>query len=120
MAFTLAPKPVWVDFRVSGSATPLTISVKGKGPKKGTLGEVDQKLRRVKYTPGPKYCSLVGAPDKFEYEVRDATGKTATATAGVVVDCPDSVFTEDQFVTTSYGVPVDIFTTVEGGVKPYK
>jgi hypothetical protein len=61
-----------------------------------------------------------GSPDTFQYQVRDAAGNVATATAAVVVDCPDSVFTEDQFITSAVGIPVDITTPVGGGVPPYK
>jgi hypothetical protein len=77
-------------------------------------------VRSVEYTPAKRYCSMDGTPDTFTYQVKDATGKVATATAAVVVDCPDSVFTEDQFVTGPVGEPLEITTPVGGGVAPYK
>jgi hypothetical protein len=77
-------------------------------------------VRSVEYTPAKRYCSMDGTPDTFQYQVSDAAGNVASATAAVVVDCPDSVFTEDQFVTGAVGIPVDITTPVGGGVAPYK
>lgn len=53
-------------------------------------------------------------------QVKDSAGNIATATAKVVVDCPDAVYTEDQFAVTEVGTTVDVPTTVGGGVPPYK
>jgi hypothetical protein len=120
-AFAIAPAVVWVDFQVQGSDTPLVIDVlPGSGPRNGALGPIDQKRQRVKYTPDFSYCSLLGKADPFSYTVTDSKGKVATAKASVYIDCPDSVMTEDQFVTTEVLTPVDISAPVFGGAEPYK
>lgn len=77
-------------------------------------------VRSVEYTPAKRYCAMDGTPDTFQYTVTDAAGNSASATAAVVVDCPDAVFTEDQFITSEVGIPVEITTPVGGGVAPYK
>jgi hypothetical protein len=108
-AYTTAPAPVWVEFDVSGTYKPLVLSIVPRtGPKNGTLGTIDQRGQRVRYTPGPKYCSLSGRADIFEYMVKDTKGKTSKARAKVFVDCPDAVTTEDQFVTTEINTPIDV------------
>eukprot|EP00775_Hariotina_reticulata_P009164 gene9164-9331_t len=120
-AYTTAPAAVWVEFDVSGTYKPLTLSiVRGTGPRNGTLGTVDQRGQRVRYTPDFTYCSITGRPDVFEYMVTDTKGKTSKAKAKVFVDCPDAVTTEDQFATTEINTPIDITTPVSGGVRPYK
>eukprot|EP00775_Hariotina_reticulata_P010163 gene10163-10323_t len=117
----MAPAAVWVNFQVQGSDTPLVIGVvPGSGPRNGTLGTIDQKGQRVKYTPHPKYCSLAGKADPFNYTVTDSKGRVATARASVFIDCPNAVTTEDQYVSTEIFTPVDITAPVSGGAQPYK
>eukprot|EP00775_Hariotina_reticulata_P010162 gene10162-10321_t len=119
-AFAMAPAAVWVNFQVQGSDTPLVIGVvPGSGPRNGTLGTIDQKGQRVKYTPHPTYCSLAGKADPFNYTVTDSKGRVATARASVFIDCPDAVTTEDQFVTTEIATSVDIIAPFVGGTQPY-
>ncbi|KAF8061370.1 mannose-1-phosphate guanylyltransferase 2 [Scenedesmus sp. PABB004] len=120
-AYTLAPKPVWVNFDARGNRPPFVFAVlPGGEPKHGGLGEVDQVNQRVKYTPARSFCSLTGKADVFKYTVTDARGGRSSAKAAVTVDCPESIYTEDQFVTTGAGLSIDITAMVAGGALPYK
>eukprot|EP00775_Hariotina_reticulata_P011433 gene11433-11579_t len=122
-AIAPANRQVWVHFQFDVGLEPFVITVitinGTKGPKNGTLGEIQQHRRRALYTPRYNYCNAPNAADEFWFRVTDTTGAVSTAKALVFVDCPDQVYVANDELSIQVGQQVRITVPIVGGGAPF-